>query len=158
MATATAAVTIPTSRTYNRATFSCVRCSERKVKCDRQRPCGACAKHCADCVYSPSRQTQKKPKRAKVQALADRLEQYESLLQQHGIDRNELPSFSNEQLPGRPGQSNVALSSGVHAPVPPLLEREQVYCNMTETHHGIEQPNINLVEKYAFYLMCTFEN
>lgn len=144
-----ATATFSPTRTSNRASFSCVRCSERKVKCDRQRPCGACAKHCADCVYGPSRQPQKKPKRVKVQALADRLEQYEALLQRHGIDRSELPIVSNQQLPDRPSQANVALSSGIHGPVLPLLGREQVSCSMTETLHGIEPTNIKLVEKYA---------
>lgn len=72
-----------------RPTYSCVRCVDRKVKCDRQRPCRACVKHDVDCVFN-SLPPQKKHKRAKDQILADRLKHYEALLQEQGIDPENL--------------------------------------------------------------------
>lgn len=35
------------------ASFSCVVCHNRKVKCDRQEPCSNCAKAKVECVYRP---------------------------------------------------------------------------------------------------------
>ncbi|KAL8801381.1 MAG: hypothetical protein Q9182_004495 [Xanthomendoza sp. 2 TL-2023] len=69
----------------SRPTFSCIRCADRKVKCDRQKPCGACVKHNVDCVFQPSR-PRKEQRRAKNQILVDRLKHYEALLQEHGLN------------------------------------------------------------------------
>jgi len=68
--------------------YSCIRCSDRKVKCDRQSPCGACVKHNVDCIYSyhPSHPARKKHRRGQDHALIDRLKHYENLLQERGID------------------------------------------------------------------------
>src|SRR4051812_15848462 len=85
--------------TPSRTTYACIRCAERKVKCDRQRPCGACLKHNMDCVFNAPKLPRKKHKRVKVQLLADRLNLYESLLQEHGIDASKLPTVT--QLPSR---------------------------------------------------------
>jgi hypothetical protein len=82
----------PSTRTHNnRQTFSCRRCAERKVKCDRQNPCAACIKHNSDCVFSPVQLPKKRTKRVKVNVLTDRLRQYEALLQEQGIDPGKLP-------------------------------------------------------------------
>ena len=85
----------------SRPTYSCVRCSDRKVKCDRQKPCGACVKHHVECVFNLWRPPPKRHKRAKDQILADRLKQYEALLQQQGIDPTKLPEApaSETRLP-----------------------------------------------------------
>lgn len=82
----------------SRITFACIRCAERKVKCDRQRPCAACTKHNAECVFNISKPPRKKQKRIKVQLLADRLNQYETLLQEHGIDTSKLPGSVTTEL------------------------------------------------------------
>lgn len=82
MATATSSSSSITSR----PTYSCIRCAERKVKCDRQRPCSSCMKHNVDCVFNLSQPPQKK--RVRHQVLTDRLRLYEALLQEHGIDPN----------------------------------------------------------------------
>lgn len=74
-----------------RITFACIRCAERKVKCDRQRPCSACTKHNVECIFNTTKPPRKKYKRVKVQALADRLSQYENLLREYGVDTSSLP-------------------------------------------------------------------
>jgi hypothetical protein len=63
------------------------------VKCDRQQPCGACVKHNVDCLFNPIQPPRKRHKRVKVNALTEKLKQYEKLLQERGID------------PGRPPKS-----------------------------------------------------
>lgn len=88
MATATVAPP-PSSGLSSRPTHSCVRCADRKVKCDRQKPCAACVKHNADCVFVPLRPPRKRHRR--VEILTDRLKHYESLLQEQGVDTSKLP-------------------------------------------------------------------
>ena len=75
----------------SRPTYSCIRCADRKVKCDRQRPCSACVKHNADCLFHASQPPQKKKRRSiKHQILTDRLKHYEALLQKQGIEPSKL--------------------------------------------------------------------
>ena|SRR3569833_128198 len=47
--------------------YSCVRCKERKIRCDRERPCRACARYGIDCVersrapYTSTRRRRRTP-------------------------------------------------------------------------------------------------
>ena len=70
----------------SRPTLSCIRCADRKVKCDRQKPCGACVRHNVECVFKSTHPSRKRHRRNQDLVLADRLRQYEALLQEHGID------------------------------------------------------------------------
>lgn len=85
---ATSASRLPDLSVPSRATFACTRCAERKVKCDRQRPCSTCVNHKVDCVFQPPRPPQRRRRYGKehVQLLNDRLKIYESLLREQGID------------------------------------------------------------------------
>lgn len=74
-----------------KSSFACIRCAERKVKCDRQRPCSACVSHKVGCVFQPPRPPRKRDRHARDQVLNDRLRYYETLLQQNGIDPKKLP-------------------------------------------------------------------
>lgn len=85
--TASSSVNVPSRRTY-----SCIRCADRKVRCDRQKPCSACVKQNVDCTYHPSPAPRKRRKRTVDPVLTDRLRYYETLLQEQGIDPNELPN------------------------------------------------------------------
>jgi hypothetical protein len=120
METATSGI----AKTSTRPTFSCVRCAERKVKCDRQKPCGACVKHNVDCVFQVSKPPRKKAKRVKVQVLADRLNQYEALLQRHGIDRSELPEGVSHDIPSRPIYTHAVDSEVAHTQATSIIETE----------------------------------
>lgn len=130
-------------RTSSRPVYSCIRCSDRKVKCNRQNPCSACVKHNVDCVYNhnPSHPARKKHKRAQDSALVDRLKQYELLFQELGID------------PDLRGKSTVAVKA---VPVPeapqlqiassPSIQSESGQCvNKTKIVH--DQGRSKLVEK-----------
>jgi hypothetical protein len=135
-------------RTSARLTFSCIRCAERKVKCDRQTPCSACTKHNVDCVFSTLKPPPKKHKRVKVQVLSDRINQYEALLQKHGIDRNELPDIVNHEpssLPRRTAAATTRLGE-IHAKTPlptgPETSRESEVA-----HHENDQNGPRFVEK-----------
>jgi hypothetical protein len=81
-----------------RPSYSCTRCSARKVRCDRQRPCGACTRHEVECVFKPPQAPGEKRKRAASpgQDLVSRLKHYERLLQERGIDLS-LPDASTSE-------------------------------------------------------------
>jgi hypothetical protein len=121
--------------TSKRQTFACVRCAERKVKCDRARPCSACVRHNVDCVFNPVQPTRKRHKRVKVNVLTDRLKHYEALLQERGIDPGKLPNAPVVEPYGRahiePDQPELQLRT------PSSIEPEPThYGSSTRTTNG----------------------
>lgn len=78
----------------NRPAYSCIRCSDRKVKCDRQHPCSACVKHGAECVFRPTQPLKKRQKQVKKEVWNNRLNRYKAPLQEQGIDPTALPNVS----------------------------------------------------------------
>ena len=120
-----AATASPSTNIPSRTTFACIRCAERKVKCDRQKPsCSACTKHKAECIFNTSKPPRKRHKRVKVQFLADRLNQYEALLQEHGIDTSKLSGSIGSGLPSRSSHITVADQKDVQLQTPSSLESE----------------------------------
>lgn len=75
----------------NRPIYSCIRCSDRKVKCDRQDPCSACKKHNVQCTFRPVQQSQKRQKRLKREFLIDRLQHWEAFLKEQGLNPDAIP-------------------------------------------------------------------
>jgi len=74
--------------------FSCVRCFERKVKCDKQHPCSGCVRSKAECVFRVPAAPRRKKKRPQEEILLAKLKQYEELLQSKGINVDEIQSSS----------------------------------------------------------------
>lgn len=81
----------------SRSTYSCVRCSDRKVRCDRQTPCSTCVKHNVQCIFRVPPPPRRKQKRAKDESLKTKLKRYEALLQKLGVDPNELSNTSEDE-------------------------------------------------------------
>ncbi|KAK4940956.1 hypothetical protein LTR10_019000 [Elasticomyces elasticus] len=100
----------------SRPSLSCIRCADRKVKCDRQEPCHACIKHKAQCIYREIPPPRKRQKRAKQEILSARIKHYEALLQEHGI--NPKRPAQNVGL----GSRHVNIDEGV---TPPTAGKEQ---------------------------------
>ncbi|KAK0629655.1 fungal-specific transcription factor domain-containing protein [Bombardia bombarda] len=94
----------------SRPTFACIRCAERKVKCDRQRPCGACANHKVDCIFQPPPPPRNRHYRhiKDQKILLDKLRYYETLLQDQGIDPSKL---ADAATPDRLSQVATAVAS-----------------------------------------------
>ncbi|KAK7419938.1 hypothetical protein QQZ08_010641 [Neonectria magnoliae] len=92
----------PPSSVPSKPNFACIHCAERKVKCDRQRPCSACANHKVDCVFQPARPPRRRRRQVKDQILTDRLRYYETLLQENGIE------------PTSPNQTGVVVPKEFH--------------------------------------------
>lgn len=63
-------------RRYN-VERSCVRCHERKVRCDRKAPCSKCMRQGEVCEYPGPRKVKRKPPKTSVTNVVSRLEQLE---------------------------------------------------------------------------------
>lgn len=70
---------------------SCDRCFRRKVKCDKQLPCSACVRHNAECVFRVPVRPRARKERPPEDALIKRIQHYEELLRQAGVDPESLP-------------------------------------------------------------------
>jgi hypothetical protein len=129
---------LASSSPSSRPTYSCVRCSDRKVKCDRQKPCSACVKHNVQCVFRPLQPPQKRHKRVKDDIFSDRLKRYEALLQEQGIDPNGLPDISESEQRRKPGRSEVAVpENGLQLPTPASITSElERSTTKTQLLHG----------------------
>jgi len=137
-----------TSRSSSkRANVSCVRCSDRKVKCDRQSPCSACVKHNVQCVVRSLQPPRKRAKRTKNEVLNDRLKRYESLLEEQGIDTTDLSETSQLHQPSKFSHLEGTAADDVSqlpTPASTIFETQQ---NVTKTQllHG--QGRSKLVDK-----------
>jgi hypothetical protein len=74
-------------------------------------PCGACARHDVDCIFSPSQPRRNRRKSAKEQILTDRVRHYEALLREKGIDPTKLVDFADSE-PCRESSNTVAVVFG----------------------------------------------
>ena len=66
--------------------FSCIRCFERKVKCDKQNPCSNCVKSRIECIFRVPPAPRRRKKRTHEELLLTRLKKCEDLLKSRGID------------------------------------------------------------------------
>ncbi len=65
---------------------SCVLCQQRKVRCDKQKPCANCVKAQVECRVVPPQPPRRRKKKPHERDLIERLRKYESLLSQHGVN------------------------------------------------------------------------
>lgn len=79
---------------------SCILCQQRKVRCDRQKPCSNCIKARAECVPSPPTLPRRRRRKLAETDIAGRLKRAEQLLRSHGvkIDDDEADE-ANEEMP-----------------------------------------------------------
>ena len=64
---------------------SCVLCQQRKVRCDKNKPCANCVKAKVECFVVPPHPPRRRKKRLQERDLIDRLKKYEALLSEHGV-------------------------------------------------------------------------
>src|SRR5690349_12465851 len=74
--------------------FSCIRCFERKVKCDKQNPCSNCIRSKTECVFRIPTAPRRRKKRPQEEILLARLQHCEDLLRSKGIDIHETETPS----------------------------------------------------------------
>lgn len=138
----------PFSSTPSRPTYSCIRCADRKVKCDRQKPCSACVKHNVDCVFNPSRPPRKRHRRVEDQILTDRLRHYEALLQEQGIDPSKLPDTPDSEPRSRSSHTEVVAAKELQLQNFSFIGSEPSQrINKTQVVHG--QGRSKFVDKWV---------
>ncbi|KAE8442681.1 hypothetical protein EG329_002926 [Mollisiaceae sp. DMI_Dod_QoI] len=131
------ALSSPSSSVPSRPTFACIRCAERKVKCNKQRPCSACVNHKVDCVFQPPRPPQKRRRHVNDHILADRLKYYETLFQEQGIDTRKLPDAPGSDLWHRSSQTVTSVPKESHQQTPSSIESEESgSVSKTQVIHG----------------------
>ncbi|KKA27563.1 hypothetical protein TD95_002407 [Thielaviopsis punctulata] len=64
---------------------SCVLCQQRKVRCDKSKPCANCVKAGIECKVIPPAPPRRRKKRPQEKDLIDRIRMYESILSDNGI-------------------------------------------------------------------------
>ncbi|OLN97581.1 putative transcriptional regulatory protein C139.03-like protein 1 [Colletotrichum chlorophyti] len=64
---------------------SCVLCQQRKVRCDKNKPCANCVKARVECRVIPPQPPRRRKKRLQERDLVDRLKKYEALLAENGV-------------------------------------------------------------------------
>ncbi|OTB11646.1 hypothetical protein K445DRAFT_67853 [Daldinia sp. EC12] len=69
---------------------SCVLCQQRKVRCDKSKPCSNCVKANVECRVVPPQPPRRRKKRVPERDLVERLRKYEALLAQNGIEFDSL--------------------------------------------------------------------
>ncbi|KAL7789539.1 fungal-specific transcription factor domain-containing protein [Trichoderma ceciliae] len=80
---------------------SCVLCQQRKVRCDKNKPCANCVKAGAECRVIPPQPPRRRKKRLQEKDLLERLRKYESLLVQHGVKFDAIdPDYKADGGPG----------------------------------------------------------
>ncbi|PKS08817.1 hypothetical protein jhhlp_003426 [Lomentospora prolificans] len=77
---------------------SCVLCQQRKVRCDKNKPCANCVKARVECRVVPPQPPRRRKKRLQEKDLIERLRKYENLLSENNI---RFESISSELLPGQ---------------------------------------------------------
>ncbi|TVY83010.1 Aurofusarin cluster transcription factor aurR2 [Lachnellula suecica] len=120
---------------------SCVLCQQRKVKCDRQKPCSNCVKTRVECVASTPSLPRRK--RRKVGGIDDaaRLRKATHLLKTHNIkfdDDDILQEADEGPAESTPDHSDFKLLS-LNTPRAKNIERGALYSDNGNSHY-IENP------------------
>ncbi|TVY15781.1 Aurofusarin cluster transcription factor aurR2 [Lachnellula arida] len=89
--------------------LACVRCQQRKIKCDRKFPCANCNTSRAQCVPATLTQRGRRKRRFPERELLERLRKYEDLLSRNHIDFEPLHKGKDTNSPG---EKEVSTSRG----------------------------------------------
>ena len=83
----------PSSQSWKQQrVLACVRCQQRKVKCDRKFPCANCTASHVLCVPATVTPRTRRKRRFPERALLERLRNYEDLLRQNNVKFDPLHS------------------------------------------------------------------
>ncbi|KAK7426924.1 hypothetical protein QQZ08_006516 [Neonectria magnoliae] len=83
---------------------SCVVCQQRKVRCDKNKPCANCVKAKVECRVVPPQPPRRRKKRLQEKDLIERLKRYESLLAEHGV---KVDAIGHDLRPDGPPTDDV---------------------------------------------------
>ncbi|PLB48606.1 hypothetical protein P170DRAFT_425648 [Aspergillus steynii IBT 23096] len=77
---------------------SCVLCQQRKVRCDQQKPCSNCVRAQAECKVVPPKPVTRRKKKLRKRDLVDRVQRYEALLRDNGIQFDSIQDNADEHV------------------------------------------------------------
>jgi hypothetical protein len=84
------------TRTPSSRLLACVRCQQRKVKCDKREPCSCCIKARVECTSLASLPPRRRKKRFPEAELLARLRRYEEVLRSYGADIDAINNDGRE--------------------------------------------------------------
>lgn len=118
-------------QTYAR---TCSSCRQRKIKCDRQRPCINCSRSGVECIYPPGRgRAPKRPRNAVNAQLSHRLTRLESIIRSFEYHQNQGSSTPHSAAP-------VTLSSPADSRVSETSRTQSVSrTGISDSENSIEQ-------------------
>ncbi|KXX75139.1 Cutinase transcription factor 1 beta [Madurella mycetomatis] len=130
---------------------SCVLCQQRKVRCDKQKPCANCVKAQVECRVVPPQPPRRRKKKPHERDLIDRLRKYESLLSQHGVSfepiAHDLKPLESELDVAELEQEIIGLktspSSGTDQLSPDHAHDKSVYRGADDESSDEEGPTLN---------------
>ncbi|KAG9239957.1 fungal-specific transcription factor domain-containing protein [Calycina marina] len=115
---------------------SCILCQQRKVKCDRQKPCSNCVKARVDCIPSVPTAPRRRRRKFSEQDTASRLKRCEQLLKKHGIrydDDDDSPLESTS--PGTVITEEEFSQRNLINPPPRAGDRGMLYSDKGTSHY-----------------------
>ncbi|OJZ92940.1 hypothetical protein ASPFODRAFT_56471 [Aspergillus luchuensis CBS 106.47] len=118
-------------QTYAR---TCSSCRQRKIKCDRQRPCINCSRSGVECIYPPGRgRAPKRPRNAVNAQLSHRLTRLESIIRSFEYHANQGSSTPHSAAP-------VTLSSSADSRVSETSRTQSVSrTGNSDSENSVEQ-------------------
>ncbi|MCJ1390838.1 hypothetical protein MMC18_003699 [Xylographa bjoerkii] len=102
--------------------YSCILCSQRKVKCDKIDPCSNCRKKGVACVFRAPAPPRRRKRRSPEAALLSRLKRAEELLQSHRVTND-----------GKDDESHLVDSHSDDMDVATSVEGQEVTSHTRET-------------------------
>lgn len=66
--------------------YSCIVCTQRKVRCDKAKPCSNCVKAGIECEVVPPPPPRRRKRKLDERELTRKLVKYEQLMEKNGID------------------------------------------------------------------------
>ncbi|KAJ5738822.1 hypothetical protein N7493_001977 [Penicillium malachiteum] len=128
---------------------SCLRCHERKVRCDREHPCGRCIQANVECLFPENKRAPRKLNRPPVATILSQLRHLEQEVKrlQGSSDANDNASTSRTRVyHGETQHAHMA----VQLPETPTLINDSAMRDQGDHHvqsgNGVHRPTINALE------------
>ncbi|KAG0648751.1 Aurofusarin cluster transcription factor aurR2 [Hyphodiscus hymeniophilus] len=102
---------------------SCILCQQRKVKCDRSKPCSNCIKARTECIPSAPTVPRRRRRKFSEQDIAAKLRRYEHLLKKNGIKIEDDDDDATEDSP----QNDNHTMHLLEVPRPPKADKGMLF-------------------------------
>ncbi|EXJ56356.1 uncharacterized protein A1O5_12623 [Cladophialophora psammophila CBS 110553] len=106
-----------------RSSAACVHCSDRKVRCDKVRPCSTCVRHGVPCIFPPPkpRVPRKRRKCVHIEEFEKLLKRYEAIHRDKSVELDQSEVFASSQYEHHVTSSRSEVPQTVRRLTPPDL-------------------------------------